>query len=490
MKARFFNNFFLPLQLSHPLLRPFYPVIASLSPLVIASEAWQSHLSHHRDCHVANAPRNDAREKPGLPRPSMPRNDKQECHSKPFSSCHSEPFSPCHSEPFSLCHSESFSPCHSESFSPCHSEPFSLCHSERSEESGAKRPKNPLQDKPRAPLPPPRLTIKHPKLDNTDKNLLNVIQAEFPLSREPFAALGERLSISSDEVIHRIERLKEEGIIRLIGPVFNPRRLGYQTTLAAMKVATEQLGEAGKIISAHPLVSHCYERDHDFNLWFTLAVPSTDDIENKVHELGNKIKAETTLNLPAVRTFKIGAYFNLGERNASMPATVAPHNRLSNTNSELSPTDRAVITELQQDLPLIEKPFDLMASKLSLDVDKFLSRCHALLQRGIMRRFSAAINHNKLGFTANAMACWKTPPGMVEAAGRKIAAFPEISHCYERQTSSLWPYNLFAMIHANTRETCKAIAANISSEIGLNENEPVLLFSTKEIKKSRVRYTV
>jgi len=328
------------------------------------------------------------------------------------------------------------------------------------------------------------------KIDNVDKNLLNIIQAEFPLSREPFAALGLHLNVNCNEVIQRIEKLKSGGIIRLIGPVFNPKRLGYRTTLVAVEVPVERLDKAEQIVSTHPMVSHCYERDHDFNLWFTLAMPAKEDIESEVHKLGSRIKAEEILNLPAVRTFKIGAYFNLGGSHASMPNMVASNNRLSNIDSELSPTDRAVINELQQDLPLNEKPFDLISARLSMDVDKFLSRCQALLQCGIMRRFSASINHSKLGFTANAMACWNMPTDIIEATGKKIAKFPEISHCYERQTSPLWPYNLFAMIHAATKETCRAIADRICSETGLDKNGLVLLFSTKEIKKTRVRYTL
>jgi len=328
------------------------------------------------------------------------------------------------------------------------------------------------------------------KIDNVDKNLLNIIQAEFPLSREPFTALGLHLNINCNEVIQRIERLKAGGIIRLIGPVFNPIRLGYRTTLVAMKVPAEQLDKSEKIISIHPMVSHCYERDHDFNLWFTLAMPAAEDIDSEVHKLGSEIKAEKMLNLPAIRTFKIGAYFNLGRSYASMPNMFAPNDGLSNIDSELSPTDRAIINELQQDLPLDEKPFDLISARLSMDVNKFLSQCQALLQREIMRRFSASVNHSKLGFTANAMACWNMPSDIIKAAGEKIAKFPEISHCYERQTSPLWPYNLFAMIHAPSRETCQAIADRVRSETGLSNDDLVLLFSTKEIKKTRVRYTV
>ena len=328
------------------------------------------------------------------------------------------------------------------------------------------------------------------ELDNTDKDLLNIIQAELPLSREPFVTLELRLGIGSDEVIRRIERLKTGGVIRLMGPGFNPKRLGYRTTLVAMKLHVEQLDEAGRIISTHPMVSHCYERDHDFNFWFTLAMPEAEDMDTNVRKLGNKLKSEATLNLPAVKTFKIGAYFNLDGRAKSIPNMGTHHGRLSDINLALSNADRTIINELQQDLPLIEKPFDIISARLSMDADQFISHCQDLLRRGIMRRFSASISHNILGFAANAMACWRMPSNRVDAAGKRIAEFKEISHCYERQTNPLWRYNLFAMIHAETKETCRAITDKICADTGLDRNELTLLLSTKEIKKTRVQYKV
>lgn len=330
------------------------------------------------------------------------------------------------------------------------------------------------------------------KIDNIDKKLLNILQSEFPLNREPFSLLGVSLGISGDEVIHRIEELKAKEIIRLIGPVLNPKRLGYRTTLVAARLPGERLNRAVRIINGHPMVSHCYERDHDFNLWFTLAVPVATDLEDKVRKLGNQIRSETVLNLPAIKTFKIGAYFNIAGGASDSPLSAKRGNldSASSKNNHLSTIDRAVIDTLQQDLPLTERPFDLMSAEISIGANEFLSLCQTLLQRGIMRRFSASINHNKLGFTANAMACWQVPPAMVNTTGEKIATFPEVSHCYQRQTKSLWPYNLFAMVHADNKENCRAIIDKICLEAGLNKRGQVILFSTREVKKTRVKYKV
>ncbi|HIE16884.1 MAG TPA: Lrp/AsnC family transcriptional regulator [Dehalococcoidia bacterium] len=330
------------------------------------------------------------------------------------------------------------------------------------------------------------------KLDNIDRNLLSIIQSGFPLTPKPFAILGQQLGISSNDIICRSKRLKEEGVIRQIGPVFNPQRLGYHTTLVALKVATERVDAASQIMSTHPMVSHCYQRNHDFNLWFTLALHQDEDMNKEVYRLSCAIRAEATAILPAVKVFKIRAYFaphNTISHPSPSTTEMVP-NKNSGIDSGLSADDRAIINELQQDLPIIERPFDLMSTKLSIDTEEFLSKCRALQNRGIMRRFSASINHNKLGFKANAMVCWIVPQDKIETAGKVIARHPQASHCHERRTTHLWQYNLFAMIHAVTTGDCKTLASTISTVAGLKENELVLLFSTKEIKKTRSRYQV
>jgi len=309
------------------------------------------------------------------------------------------------------------------------------------------------------------------KLNSLEPRLLDIVQAEFPLSGEPYAELGQRLGISLDEVIEHIRRLKAKGIIREIGPVLDSRRLGYQTTLVAMKISQDCLERASKIINEHPGVSHGYEREHRFNLWFTLSLPPEADLEAEIQCLSTAIGAETAFSLPVLKQFKIGTHLGGGE----LPRPV-----------KLSATERRVINELQNDLPLVPAPFGRMAARLNMDAAEFLARCQSLLPRGVIRRFGASVNHREVGFRANAMACWVAPPQMVDAAGQKLAQLSEVSHCYERKTNPLWQYNLFAMIHGHTREACRKIADKVSRQTGLKDG--VLLFSTREIKKKRVKY--
>ncbi len=325
-------------------------------------------------------------------------------------------------------------------------------------------------------------------LDSIDKKLLNLVQVEFSLTREPYADLGAQLGIDGDEVIQRIEQLKAKGLIRQISPVLDARSLGYQTTLVAMRVAENQLDRAERLIGKHQGVSHGYEREHNFNLWFTLAVPPTADIEIELQQLTSPIGAEVVFALPAVKVFKLGAYFDMDGDGQTTAATAAQPGGVLPREVELSQIDRAVINELQQDLPLVPTPFAAMAVRLGMGVEHLLAQCQSLLERGIMRRFGASINHNRAGFKANAMACWVAPPDMVDVASRKLASLREVSHCYQRKTNPVWQFNLFAMIHSRTREACQEIVSKASHQTGLTDY--VLLFTTKEFKKVRIKYLV
>jgi DNA-binding Lrp family transcriptional regulator len=324
------------------------------------------------------------------------------------------------------------------------------------------------------------------QLDNNDRRLLNLIQAEVPLTREPFADLGQRLGTGGDEVMKRIEKLKERGIIRLIGPVLNSRALGYHTTLVAMKVAKNDMEKAEQVITGHPGVSHGYERNHNFNVWFTLALRPASDIDTELKQLTCSTGAEAAFSLPAIKMFKIGVFFDMDEN--EQHASPFHPNSVLDKKIELSSTDRLIINELQQDLPLVSAPFIAMGKRTGMDVERFLAGCRLLQERGVIRRFSASINHKNAGFTANAMSCWVAPPNKVDIAGQKLASLREVSHCYERKTNPLWQYNIFAMIHSCSREVCREIAEKVSRETGLADY--ALLYSTKEFKKTRIKYLV
>jgi DNA-binding Lrp family transcriptional regulator len=322
-------------------------------------------------------------------------------------------------------------------------------------------------------------------MDDIDRKLLAGLQNGFPLTARPFAGLGKSLGVPEMEIIGRIRRFKLEGIVRQISPVLDARRLGYRATLVAMKVAPDRLENAARVIRRNPGISHGYERDYDYNVWVTLAVPAGADIEAEMAKPGGEIPAEAIFQLPALKLYKIGAFF--GDEGGEAGRAGGNGGGL-HPAVRLSEQDRAVINAAQRDLPLESRPFTGMAEAAGLDEEMFLARCRSLLDRGVMRRYGAAVNHRRAGYTANAMACWNIPADKVDEMGRRLAARREVSHCYERETNLQWPYNLFAMIHGHDRETCREIVREASEMSGWRDC--LVLFSTRELKKTRIKYVV
>jgi DNA-binding Lrp family transcriptional regulator len=148
-------------------------------------------------------------------------------------------------------------------------------------------------------------------LDNLDRQLLNLIQEEFPLTTRPYLEIGRRLNLSEKEVISRLERLKKTGIIRRIGAVFDLRRLGYVSTLCALKVPPERLQEVARVVNSFPGITHNYLREHEYNMWFTLIGPSRQHLEEVMEEIKVRTGLTDLLELPAERSFKIKVNFNL-----------------------------------------------------------------------------------------------------------------------------------------------------------------------------------
>lgn len=138
-----------------------------------------------------------------------------------------------------------------------------------------------------------------------------MIQSDFPVANKPYQVIGDMLDISETEVIERIKKLKEAGIIRRIGGVFDSRKLGYYSTLCALKASEEEIEKIAAIVNAIPGVTHNYVRNHAYNMWFTLIGPSKEEVDNTIKELKRKIKVKEIMNLPAVNFFKVRVKFDL-----------------------------------------------------------------------------------------------------------------------------------------------------------------------------------
>jgi len=304
----------------------------------------------------------------------------------------------------------------------------------------------------------------------------------------PFLEMANNLEVSEEEVIGRIIQLKKERVIRQISVIFDTRKLGYKSSLVAMRVSPERLSEAAKVINQHPGVSHNYERNHEFNLWFTIAVPPASSIETHVDRLHELSEAESTRLLPTIRLFKIGVQLDMTGEEAITAKGEVKYNDASRKLQAppLTPLDIMFIRELQEDLSIESAPFDPMAQRMGMTTPELLEIANTLTARGYMRRCAAVLHHRKAGFKANGMGVWMVPDDRIEEIGTKMASFKIVSHCYQRPVYPDWPYSIFTMVHGHSTDDCQRVIDEISSETGINEY--TVLYSTREYKKIRLRY--
>lgn len=148
-------------------------------------------------------------------------------------------------------------------------------------------------------------------LDDTDRMILNRIQSKFPITRRPYKKIGEDLGLTEDEVMERINRLKEQDIIRRIGGNFVPEKVGFVSTLCAAKIPKDRIDEFAEIVNRYPGVTHNYQRENAYNIWFTFIAPSMAEIEENLSQISRETGIKDILNLPATRVFKIKAKFTV-----------------------------------------------------------------------------------------------------------------------------------------------------------------------------------
>jgi DNA-binding Lrp family transcriptional regulator len=326
-------------------------------------------------------------------------------------------------------------------------------------------------------------------LDEFDKKLLDTMQGKFRIVPRPYAEVATLLGVEEETVLTRVRELIEQRIIRQVTPIFDTRALGYQSMLVAAKVDPEHPWRPAKIVNAHPGVSHNYLRNHEFNMWFTVATEpdSPLGLEGTLEVLKQETGAESVRQLPTLKLFKIRMDLEMSgdtETLAKSAQIVEPVDIEPQPYDEL---DKAVIRATQGDLPVVSEPYADAARELGMEVDALIAHLEGMVERGLLRRVAAILFHRRAGFSANGMGVWKVPEDQILEAGRRMAAFRGISHCYERPTYADWPYQLFTMAHGRSKEECDAILDAVRDEVGCIEDRATL-YSSTEFKKVRLLY--
>jgi DNA-binding Lrp family transcriptional regulator len=315
------------------------------------------------------------------------------------------------------------------------------------------------------------------EIDQRDRELLDALQGDVPLVSTPFAVIGQQIDMSEKEVIKRTERLKREAVVRQITATFDMRALGYRSCLVAARVAPDRIDEAAAIVNAHPGVTQNYRRNHEFNLWFTIAVSpgSALGLEKSIELLGDEAECEVTRPLPTLKLYKSsssdGAESHAGE--------VTP--------TPLTAEEIESVRLLQKDLPLQPRPFEALGKTANVGGEELLAAARTLLARGQMRRFGAIIPAaRKPGFSASAMGVWAVSPERADEFGHVMALHRAVSHCYLRPTYSDWQYNLYTTVHGRSIDECESIINDLAIDTGLTERKA--LYPTREYKKARITF--
>ncbi len=315
-------------------------------------------------------------------------------------------------------------------------------------------------------------------------SLLSLIQKDFPLTYKPFEDLGKKLGASEKEVLKILKEEKENSIIRQISPIFDTKRLGYKSSLVAFRVDKKDIDKAVEVINSHPGVSHNYERNHEFNIWFTIAVSPNSKLglEKTVDILNQKANAKEAILLPTLKMFKISVKLDTTGKTDKKEKV----SKKSYRDIELTPKILKIIEKTQYDLPIESEPFKTVIDELNISYDELFKTLNLLKDAGVMRRFAAILNHRKAGFNANAMVAWDIDKNKANEIGEKAASFSAVSHCYIRPKYPNWKYNLFTMVHGKNKDETTSHINDIANEIEFFDKKE--LYSTREFKKVRIKY--
>jgi len=322
-------------------------------------------------------------------------------------------------------------------------------------------------------------------LQEDEKRLLEEIQLDIPLVVHPFKYIGKNCGMSEKSVIEKLRSFSEQGMIRELSAIFNASGLGYKSTLIAVKAGEDIVNRTVERINSHPGVSHNYLRNNEYNIWFTMTIKRSLSFDSELKKLFYGIQPVKYIILPAIETFKIGVQFPFTGKQPvrTNHAFFQPEKAVT-----LSEPDKRLVLKLQEGLPVVKTPWEKIAENLQIDEETLFLRIRRLKEAGVIKRISAVLRHRKLGFRANGMACFRVPDNRIAAAGRCLAKYREVSHCYQRKTYPDWQYALFAMVHKNKEEECLSLIEEMALKIECRDF--LVLFSEKEFKKERVKYFV
>ncbi len=302
-------------------------------------------------------------------------------------------------------------------------------------------------------------------LDDLDRKLLGELKSRLPMTHRPFQAIGQRIGLGEQECLERSGRLKRTGAFSAITAFFDPQALGYERALLAMKVASAGCSAALSELLSYPGLIYCCERQDPFSLWSTVWVPAQHSMPHLAKILHKRTQAEETLVLSALRIYKSPNTIAA----ASHPWLEAAHEhgggQRGHAPTGFTDQDQRCVRVMQQDLPLLEMPFGVWAEQLELSEDALFDWCRRMEQQGVLSRLAAASAPSATS-GGEMLVVWEVPDGMMDEVGAKMACLREVLHAAQRPVFPGWPYALFTVLHAASRDACEQIVQRIEGIAG------------------------
>ncbi len=324
--------------------------------------------------------------------------------------------------------------------------------------------------------------MQSPTRDVIRDRLLEDWQRAFPLASKPFAIIADSLGISEAEVIDSLKLLQGEGAISRVGGVVRPNTLGA-STLAAIAAPDFEVGSVAALLSAEPGINHVYLRENDWNLWFVVTGPDRAYVDQALRRIALRLN-DRVLDLRLERAYHIDLGFTLSGPGSpkAIPLQAAP----TSIPAFLTlPGDRELVQNLTVGLPLVPEPFKQIAVPLDRSEGDVIERLQVLTAAGIVPRIGVIVRHRAIGWRSNAMVVWDVPPSDVDRAGSVLAGVPGINLCYRRtRHENEWPYNLYCMVHAKTREDALDNLIKAQELAGLGAYPRQVLFSLRCYKQT------
>lgn len=291
-------------------------------------------------------------------------------------------------------------------------------------------------------------------LDQRDEELLDAYERGFPITSTPFAILGQQTDLSEKDVIKRTRALRDRGLLKPLHASLEARAVGCDIALVVARIDPEEIETAAAAIGEHPGVTQIYQRNHAFNLWFSICIPPVSDlgVESTIAQLRALSGALEMLPLRALSQYVQG------------------EETLRNAPPEWTPTHEEItfIRALEEELPLQPRPFDALARRNGLDRDGLLEFAREMNAEGRMRDRSFVVRRPGR-FSTAAMGVWECENGVEETASI-LSRHPAVASATVRSTHESWPWNIFTIIQGSSVDECEAAMTELSNRSGVDRH--------------------